>query len=121
MVQNCISITEMERYPQRQREMGQNQKMVQNCEQEDEERYIHLGHKRMCIDLNKKLIQGKSGIQADHHEINQQIAHKFVFYQSSPNLVMEVDENDEQSITAPCCFRHSSAAWSSAGLTAGQE
>jgi hypothetical protein len=45
----------------------------------------------------------------------------FVFYQSSPNLVMEVDENDEHSITAACCFRHSSAAWSSAGLTAGQE
>ncbi len=56
MVQNCVSITEMERNPQRQREMGQNQKMVQNCEQEDEERYIHLGDKRMCIDLNKNYI-----------------------------------------------------------------
>jgi hypothetical protein len=52
----------MERNPQRQREMGQNQKMVQNCEKEDEEKYIHLGHKRMCIDLNKKyLYKGRVG------------------------------------------------------------
>jgi hypothetical protein len=37
-------------------------KMVQNCEQEDEERYIHLGDKRMCIDLNKKyLCKGRVG------------------------------------------------------------
>lgn len=56
MVQNCVSITEMERNPQRQREMGQNRKMVQNCEQEDEEKRIHLSHKRMCIDLNKKYL-----------------------------------------------------------------
>ncbi len=44
----------MERNPQRHREMGVNQKMVQNCEQEEEGKYIHLGRKRMCIDLNKK-------------------------------------------------------------------
>lgn len=56
MVLNCVSITEMERNPQRQREMGQTQKMVQNCEQEDEEKRIHLSHKRMCIDLNKKYL-----------------------------------------------------------------
>jgi hypothetical protein len=56
MLQNCVSITEMERNPQRQREMGENQKMVQDCEQEDEGKYIQLGRKRMCIDLKKKYL-----------------------------------------------------------------
>jgi hypothetical protein len=72
----------------------------------------------MCIDLNKKyLCKGRVGYKL----IIIRWTNMFVFFQSSPNLVMEVDENDEQSIIAPCCFRHFSAAWSSAGLTAGPE